>query len=442
VDAVALGTRSSLMTRLEVRYERGDASDVVGHLLVANREIYFQYAPSFRVCGIELSPFNLPTRMQEPTIERQRVFAGLFGVFNDSLPDGWGMLLMDRALRSKGRDLTHITPLDRLAWVGADGIGALSYHPAIDEAPAPQRCDLSTLAAQARRVLKGSPEDVLPALTRGGGPPMGARPKVLAGVSPDGRTIVVGPSQLPAGYRPWVIKFASERDPSDIGPIEQAYALMARAAGVTMPTTRIFASAGGGGYFGVERFDRDSRDPARRLHVHTFAGLMHLDHRLPTQDYRDLLAVTRALTGRHADVREGFRRMVFNVLSHNRDDHTKNFSFLLGADGQWGLSPAYDLVFSHGPGGEHSLTVAGVGAAPTRTDAMRVAASAGLESREAQDVIEEVAEAVAAWPMYARSSEVGKKSSRQIHRQLRHVASIFGAARHRAGVRTRTAPPS
>jgi serine/threonine-protein kinase HipA len=407
------------MARLEVRYETGDQSHVVGHLLTAQRTIYFQYATPFAALGIELSPFMLPLTRVEPVVEATRTYAGLHGLFNDSLPDGWGMLIMERALRARGIDPTLITPLDRLAYIGSRGMGALTYHPPTHgEDEAALALDLSEIAEQSERILAGSAEDILPELVRAAGSAMGARPKVVAGVRADFGALVTGTADLPPGHSHWLIKFAAKEDPADVGPIEAAYADMARAAGITVPPTHLFAARDGRSYFGVERFDRDPAAPARRHHVHTFAGLVHHDHRVPGQDYEDLLKVTRLLTRNHQDVVEAFRRMVFNVLAHNRDDHTKNFAFQMDADGTWRLAPAYDVTYSAGPGGEHTLMVAGEGRAPTRAHVDAVAAAASLEGREVRAVLDEVQEAVARWGDFAAHAGVSAASALEVQRRL------------------------
>lgn len=214
------------MRRLEVRLDWGDEQVVVGTLAERDRRIYFEYAPSFLAAPLPLSPFKLPTG---PGLfqHAERDFAEVFGVFNDSLPDGWGLLLMDREFRKHGWDPATVSPLDRLAYIGTRGMGALTCHP---PSAAPEeknlRIDLDVLARQAERVLEGSAEEVLPALRIAGGSPGGARPKVLVGVRDDGR-IISGASDLPEGYRHFLVKFGTREDPPDVGAVEAAYARMA-----------------------------------------------------------------------------------------------------------------------------------------------------------------------------------------------------------------------
>lgn len=182
-----------------------------------------------------------------------------------------------------------------------------------------------------------------------------------------------------------------------------------------MPPARLFEAAQGERFFGVERFDRQGN---RRFHVHTFGNLIQANFRIPSCDYRQLLEVTRILTKNHQDVLECYRRMVFNVLAHNRDDHVKNFAFRMTPEGGWELAPAYDLIFAPGPGGEHTMTIAGEGRAPARGHLLKLADIAGISDRDAQEILDEVAAAVAHWRTHARVAGVGARSARAIERAI------------------------
>ena len=156
----------------------------------------------------------------------------------------------------------------------------------------------------------------------------------------------------------WIVKFRSSADPKDIGPIEYAYHLMAKEAGLIVPEAKLFKSKTCRGYFGVKRFDRTEH---RFIHTHTLSGLLHADHRIPSIDYETVMKATGILTKNIEECEKQFRNAAFNVFSHNRDDHAKNFSFLMDENGTWTVSPAYDLTFSTGPGGEHCTTIMGNG---------------------------------------------------------------------------------
>ena len=399
------------MRRLEVHLDWGDAQVRVGSLAEQERRIYFEYDAAFLASPLPISPFKLAVR---PGLfeHGDREFAQVFGVFKDSLPDGWGLLLMDREFGKRGLDPAAVSVLDRLAYIGSRGMGALTYHPPTsmpgDEAE--MQIDLDALARQAERILEGSAEEVLPALRIAGGSPGGARPKVLVGLRGDGR-LLSGASELPEGFRPFLVKFPAQEDASDIGAVEASYALMAEAAGVNVPPTRLFETPDGGRYFGAERFDRAGH---RRLHMHTLGGLLHASHRIPSLEYEGFLKATLLLTKDQRQVDQAFRRMVFNVLTHNRDDHVKNVSFLMNRQGEWRLAPAYDLVFSEGPYGHHTMAVAGEAERPGDADMLRVAETGDVDPRRAREILQEVEQAVGEWPRWAASTGVPAETVRRI----------------------------
>lgn len=402
------------MRKLEVRLDWGDEQVLVGTLAEQERVIYFEYDSAFIARALPISPFKLP--VQPGVFEhREREFGNVFGVFNDSLPDGWGLLLMDREFRKRGHDPAGLSILDRLAYIGTRGMGALTYHPpaAHDDEGALQ-IDLDELAHQAERVLEGSAEEILPALRIAGGSPGGARPKVLVGVSEDGH-LISGTSDLPEGYRHFIVKFPSSEDVPDIGAVEATYALMAREAGIDVPTTRLFETGDGGCYFGAERFDRPG---TLRLHMHTLSGLFHASHRIPSMEYEGLLKATMALTKDRRQMEEAFRRMAFNVFAHNRDDHVKNFSYLMDRSGEWSFAPAYDIVYSQGPGGEHTMAVGGEAARPTGRDMLRVAEDCDVASRRAREIIQQVRDVVNQWPRFALAMKVSNETVSRIEKMI------------------------
>ena len=401
------------MRKLQVRFTRSPGEELlVGTLAEQGGRVYFEYTPDFLSTGLNLSPFRLP--FEASLFEHvDRAFGPLPGLFDDSLPDGWGLLLMDRHFRQIGLRLDAVSPLDSLSWLGTRTMGALTYFPPQDtEGVQASVFDLHDLARQSQEILSGQATEVLPQLMRAGGSPGGARPKVLVGFEPASGQIISGADDLPNGFEHWIVKFSARQDGHDAGPIEYAYSLMARSAGIHMPPTRLFTTAEGDRFFGVKRFDREAN---QRFHVHTFGNLIQSNFRIPSSDYGDLLKATSVLTRNQADVLRIFRQMVFNVLAHNRDDHVKNFAFLMDAStGEWALSPAYDLTYSSGPGGEHSMTLAGEGRDPGRAQMLRLAEQAGLSTREAGAAIEEVAEGVAQWSVFAEQVGVSEEGLRKV----------------------------
>jgi serine/threonine-protein kinase HipA len=416
------------MKKLNVRFTRSPGDWLpVGTLAEDRGRVYFEYAAEFLDTGLNLSPFHLPF---EPGLfeHRNREFGPLPGLFDDSLPDGWGLLLMDRYFRSLGQNLAEISPLDRLSWLGTRTMGALTYHPPADRDDTDAGVfDLHDLARQSQEILAGDAVDVLPQLLRAGGSPGGARPKVLVGFNPDTNNVISGEDDLPEGSEHWIVKFAAEADAADAGTMEYAYSLMAREAGIDMPPTQLFETSEGDRFFGIKRFDRGSTGSPqannRRHHVHTFGNLIQSNFRIPSADYADLLKVTSLLTRNHRDVLRVFRRMVFNVLAHNRDDHVKNFAFLLDdATGDWTLTPAYDLLYTPGPGGEHTMTLAGEGRNPGRSHMLRLAGQADVSQCEADNIIDEVRTATARWPVHATEAGLSKASAQQIAKSLPEIS--------------------
>ncbi len=402
---------------VEVRLAMPPQTRVVGRLLDIDRQIHFQYAPTFLQTGLELSPFKLPARpgvFSDGAPELQ----GLHGLFHDSLPDGWGLLLMHPRMRTHGIDPERISVLAQLRYLGDRGMGALTYHPA-EGGPATDDSLLSLdkLERAAVKVDTGWVGKVLPQLELAGGSPGGARPKVVVGLGPDG-TMVAGATEIPAEFDHWLIKFAAREDPKDAGALEEVYARMARKAGIDMPETQLFALDRGRRCFGVRRFDRVGN---RRLHVHTVGGLLHASHRLPSLDYKTILLATFALTRDRRQVLEAFRRAAFNVLACNRDDHAHNFAYLMDPDGQWRMSPAYDLTLSSGPGGYHTTSIMGEALRPARNHLLALAKVAALTNEAAAEALDEVESAVAAFADTAKAVGVAAATVKVVSRRLAEV---------------------
>lgn len=372
----------------------------VGRLAWRDWRAWFEYDAGFLGSGLQLSPFRLPLRaglFEAPL----RPFAGLFGVFDDSLPDGWGRLLQDRRASALGLSAASLTPLDRLAWVGRTGLGALAYEPELSEEATEGAIDLDALSVGAAAVLQGAADEVLPELLRLGGSPQGARPKVLVWLRPADHHVASGARAPSADHRAVLVKFRARSDTEASGALEHAYHQLARLAGLCVPDAWLLPSGLGLGWFAVERFDRTAAGTP--LHLHTLCGLLHADHRIPSLDYVAAITAAHRLTRDQRSAEAMFRRMVFNVVVHNREDHTKQTSFTLSDDGAWRLAPAYDLTFSEGPGGEHSMAVAGRGE-PDLGAVLSVAEQVGLDRAHARRVVEQISTAVVEhWPRVAPS---------------------------------------
>lgn len=337
---------------------------VIGRLAITPELLCaFEYDADFLQRGFSISPFQLPLQ-PGVFISKREPFEGLFGVFNDSLPDGWGLLLMDRLLRKNGIAPASLNPLDRLCLVGEQGMGALTYKPIMPLLKDFDVTDVAMLAAEVSKVLSEDASAQLELLAVKNASSAGARPKVM----------------LELEGQHWLIKFPSASDLPEIGHIEMAYAAAARKCGIEMPETRLFE----GRYFGVQRFDRKDN---KRIHVLSASGLLNASHRYPSLDYTELLKACWLLTSDIQEVGKLYRQMIFNVLAHNRDDHAKNFSFILTPNG-WKLSPAYDLVRSEGFNGQHTTTINGKGS-PNKDDILDVAKNIGFPLAKARMIYDE-----------------------------------------------------
>jgi serine/threonine-protein kinase HipA len=370
------------------------------------RRAYFEYHRDFLDARLSLAPFKLPPA-DGAIAAPYTPLDGLHGLFNDSLPDGWGRLLLDRRLQKHNIDHRLLTPLDRLAFVGRRGMGALRYVPdKVFGKHTDSEIDLDWAAAQADRFQAEVDEADVDRLQDIQGGSAGARPKIMVGLNVDtGRVVADAGEDLPDGFEHWMVKFKSNADPREIGAEEYAYSIMAREAGLHLPATRLI-KGDKDGYFAVRRFDRT---PDGSTHIQTVSGLLEADHRAPQIDYETLLKVTRLLTRDERHVRQMFRRMAFNVLAHNRDDHSKNHAFLLAKDGNWHPTPAYDLTLSEGPGGEHSLAVNGEGRRPTHKDMLAVGKGASIPDGEIQEILDAVHAAIDRWPDLAASAGLSQK---------------------------------
>ncbi len=407
------------------RFGRG-ADIPIGGLALDGNATIFEYDATFAASGLSLSPL-MP--LGRPGLVRPRnpaAFRGLHGVFADSLPDAWGELLLERRLRAMRRTLSDITVLDRLSDVGEGGRGAIVYLPTIEQEDVPHDLDLDALAVGVQDVIAGTAGDVVRELEMLGGSSGGARPKVQVWMDDAGRARSGG---VPpgAGYSAWIVKFASSADRFlDVGPLEAAYADVARTAGIVMPRTRLIATTRGPGYFATERFDRGPN--GTRVHMLSVAGMLDADWRYPSIDYENLLDAIRGATRDERAVEQGFRRMVLNVASINRDDHAKQHALLFTQRDGWRLSPAYDLTYSSGPGAEHYLAVNGKGRDITRADLLAVADRQGIAGKRAAGIIDQVDAAVATLPATAKAYGVSAATVVEIRRATEAQRKTAGTA--------------
>jgi len=403
-------------TLINVLIKFTDTEITVGKLILDGRQIHFKYDTDFLKLGLNLSPlklkFNDNIQIAPPT-----PFNGLFGLFDDSLPDGWGKLLLNRALEKKGLSLMDINSLDHLANIGDTGKGALIYRPAIlDNVFFEDTINLDELKTVMDNVYHGTSSEVIEELLALGGSSGGARPKANVGYNPQTNTLIHGHNILPEGYSHWIIKFPNSEDPKDIANIEYAYSKMARLAKIEMSNCLLLKSKNGSQFFATKRFDRIGNN---RLHMHSMAGLTNDNFRLSTIDYGHIIDTAYQLD-QTAKARETILRLAaFNIYSHNLDDHSKNFSWLMDEFGNWIFAPAYDLTYSSSAINEHSTRTSGEGATPGRQQIIELAKEFSIN--KPNELIEEVQSAIAMWPKIATNCGVSKTSIKRIQNSLSQI---------------------
>lgn len=319
-----------------------------------------------KASGFSISPFELPLR-SGVFVARPRPFDGGFGVFDDSLPDGWGQLILDRYLQLQGINPRSLTILDRLALVGSTGRGALEFRPDKSVITQQEYADFEKLALEVERILDSNDYagEGIEEFQHRGGSPGGARPKIFTRYN----------------GKEWLVKFRAKRDPECIGRDEYEYSLLAGQCGIDMPETHLFENK----YFGVQRFDRTLE---RKLHVVSIAGLTGVDYRMPSIDYSHIFQVCAVLTYSMAELWKVYRLMVFNYLIENKDDHAKNFAFIYN-DGEWHFSPAYDILPSDGMNGYRTTSI-NDSIEPSKADLVAVAVKAGLNKKDAEEIFESI----------------------------------------------------
>ncbi len=402
----------------------------------------FEFERDFLREGLDLAPLTMPLSQalagrrtwRFPALPRETYF-GLPGLLADALPDAFGHRLIDAWLLRQGRTPASFSPVERLCYTGRRGMGALEFEPVLlgtfDESVPVEIGELVTLAQSVldeRQALHGEfgptgtgdPTRVetgkrragtLMDILRVGTSAGGGRPKAVIAWNESSGEVRSGQVDAPEGFTHWILKFdgvhdGSLGDPAGYGRIEYAYHLMARAAGIEMSACRLLEEDGRA-HFLTRRFDRGPRN--EKIHLQSLCALAHLDYQQPgAHSYEEAFAVLRALGLPHPQVEELFRRMVFNVVARNQDDHTKNFAFLMGADGRWRLSPAYDLTYAYNPQGRwtarHQMSVRGKRADIEREDLLAV----GRENtiKKAEEIIDAVVEAVRRWPEFAAEAKV------------------------------------
>ena len=403
----------------------------------------FQYDPAFLRSGIELSPIVMPLRPAAYSFPglAQESFHGLPGLLADSLPDRFGNAIVDAWLASQGRAPSDFNAVERLCYTGARGMGALEFIPARGPEPGPDaEVEVAALVALASQVLSdretfvaslaGSQKgDGVADILRVGTSAGGARAKAVIAFHPGTGEVRSGQVHPGDGFEHWIIKFDGVRgnkdkeldDPRGYGTIEYAYFLMARAAGVVMSDCRMFGE-GGRRHFMARRFDRLS--DGDKLHVQSFGALCHFDFNAAgAHSYEQVMLAIRRLGMDMETIEQMFRRMAFNIVARNQDDHVKNIAFLMDRSGRWTLAPAFDVTYSYAPSGawtgRHQMSLNTKRDDFTRADFSACGQVASLRRGRARAILDEVIESVGRWSTYADAAAVAGSHAEKIARTLR-----------------------
>ena len=398
-----------------------------------NREVgVFQYAPDFLGSGIQLAPLMMPLAQfpyEFPALARN-TFKGLPGLIADSLPDKFGNAIIDAWLASQGRTAASFHPVERLCYIGSRGMGALEFEPATLGPPTSTNAiDVAKLVTLANRILEerasisgvftGSDdrkviEDILRVGTSAGG----ARAKAILAWNPETNEFRSGQIDAESGFEHWMMKFdgvSNNRnkeiaDPMGYGKIEYAYYLMAVEAGIRMERCRLHHE-GGRSHFMTKRFDRPAK--GGKLHMQSLGAIAHYDYNQPASySYEQAIQVIRRLELPREDLAQQVLRAIFNVVGRNHDDHVKNIAFLMNRQGEWRLSPAFDIAYSWDPQGEwtsrHQMSINGKRDKFEREDLIALANVAGIKKAQANRMVDRVIETVRRWPEFAEEADIAE----------------------------------
>lgn len=424
--------------RVNVATVRLWSKDVGAVAWDAEREVgTFEYSNEFATQRLQIAPIVMPLRTGQwsfPELTR-RTYHGLPGLLADALPDRFGNRIIDTWLAQQGRSATEFTPVERLCYMGVRGMGALEFKPALGPGTAKSApLEVAELTQLVKDIfshrtqwivsLKGKKAEALNTIIRVGTSAGGNRAKAVIAWNPKTQEVRSGQANLPEGFEHWILKFDGVADkalgdPKGFGRVEYAYHKMALKAGISMTRCHILED-GDRAHFMTERFDRGKRGD--KLHVQSLCAMAHYDFNAAGEyGYEQALSVIQQLNLGYPALTEMYRRMVFNVVARNQDDHTRNIAFLMDRNGTWQLSPAFDIAWAYNPEGtwtnRHQMTINGKRDAFVRADFLAVAETYGIKG--AREIIDQVSDSVAAWPSVAKGCGVASAMVKDIEKTHR-----------------------
>ncbi|MDD2699409.1 MAG: HipA domain-containing protein [Arcobacteraceae bacterium] len=401
----------------------------IGTILSKNGMVYFEYDKGFVGSNLEISPLKLPLATRGVyTNNDDRYFEGLAGVFHDTLPDKFGTKVIERYFESKGIASSELNIIQKLMFVGDKSIGAITYKPVIhqmDEKKVNELIELQNFYDNAKKIVSGDAIEVVDEMLTfmdSAASAGGARAKAIIGYNSNTQEIISGVKQdLKEDFEHYLIKFDMAKEDgssSDYTKLEYLYMSMAREVGIDVPKIELLHH-GNLSHYMIKRFDRVDGE---NLHLHSVAGLTHTNFNIPMHfSYEELFRLTRYLTGSQKAVNEQFKRMIFNIVGRNQDDHAKNFAFTMDKNGLWNLSPAYDITYANGSGytKNHQLSLVGKVNDFTLKDILDVAKKHSIKESFAKESFEQIVDMFRSFQKRAEKLEIKTTTVTHIQNELR-----------------------
>jgi serine/threonine-protein kinase HipA len=401
----------------------------IGTILLKDGRVYFEYDKEFKNSKLEISPLKLPLSLEGVyTNNDEHYFEGLAGVFHDSLPDKFGTKVIERYFESKNIPSYELNVVQKLMFVGDKSIGAISYKPSIhklDNQKQQELIELNSFYENAKKIISGDAIEVVDEMLTfmdSAASAGGARAKAIIGYNPNSKEIISGiKKELPIGFEHYLIKFDFLNDNQknqDYTKLEYLYMNMAKEAKIEVPNIELLEH-GNLTHYLIKRFDRVN---GRAKHLHSVAGITHCNFNVPMHySYDELFRLTRYLTGNQQDLYELYRRMVFNIIGRNQDDHAKNFAFLMDEKGTWSLSPAYDITYANGTGytKNHQLSLRGKTNDFTKKDLLEIAKLHSLKENIVKEIIEQTIEVFSTFRSRAKELEINEESIGKIEKNIK-----------------------
>ncbi len=400
----------------------------IGTILLKDGRVYFEYDKEFKNSKLEISPLKLPLSLEGVyTNNDEHYFEGLAGVFHDSLPDKFGTKVIERYFESKDIPAYELNVVQKLMFVGDKSIGAISYKPSIhklDNEKQQELIELNSFYENAKKIISGDAIEVVDEMLTfmdSAASAGGARAKAIIGYNPNSKEIISGiKKELPLEFEHYLIKFDFLNDnqkSQDYTKLEYLYMNMAKEAKIEVPNIELLEH-GNLTHYLIKRFDRIN---GKAKHVHSVAGLTHCNFNVPMHySYDELFRLTRYLTGNQQDLYELYRRMIFNIIGRNQDDHAKNFAFLMDEKGTWSLSPTYDITYANGTGytKNHQLSLRGKTNDFTKKDLLEIAKLHSLKENIAKEIIEQTIDIFSTFRSRAKELEINEESISKIEKNI------------------------